>query len=112
MLQLCFKMRNGSSQWNNIIRIETNPFRGNRNHMKSNSAYHHKFNHRSNVRSFYNFISFRMPRYAQLVVGPAGSGKSTYCKLMQDHFAVIKRQCMGESYNQTHTLNLNDIGLA
>ena len=53
MLQLCFKMRNGSSQWNNIIRIETNRFRGNRNHMKSNSAYHHKFNqNRSNVRFF------------------------------------------------------------
>ena len=113
MQQLCFKMRNGSSQWNSIIRIETNRFRGNRNHMKSNSACHHKFNqNRSNVRPLYTFISFRMPRYAQLVVGPAGSGKSTYCKLMQDHFAVIKRQCMGESYNQSHILNLNDIGSA
>ena len=42
MQQLCFKMRNGSSQWNSIIQIETNQFHGNRNHMKSNSVYHHK----------------------------------------------------------------------
>ena len=27
-------------------------------------------------------------RYAQLIMGPAGSGKSTYCKILQDHFAV------------------------
>ena len=60
----------------------------------------------------YNFTSFRMPRYAQLVVGPAGSGKSTYCKLMQDHFAVIKRQCMGESHNMADNLILRDIGSA
>jgi len=33
-----------------------------------------------------------MPRYAQLVVGPAGSGKSTYCKLIQDHLNLTRRQ--------------------
>lgn len=24
-------------------------------------------------------------RYAQFIIGPAGSGKSTYCKTIQDH---------------------------
>merc|ERR1711892_1004570 len=33
-----------------------------------------------------------MPRYAQLIVGPAGSGKSTYCKLIQDHLNLTRRQ--------------------
>eukprot|EP00397_Hematodinium_sp_SG-2012_P049482 GEMP01057074.1.p1 GENE.GEMP01057074.1~~GEMP01057074.1.p1 ORF type:complete len:266 (+),score=33.36 GEMP01057074.1:42-839(+) len=32
-----------------------------------------------------------MPRFAQLVMGPAGSGKSTYVAAMQDHFAVNKK---------------------
>lgn len=32
-----------------------------------------------------------MPRYAQLVLGPAGSGKSTYCSSMVKHAEVIKR---------------------
>jgi GTPase SAR1 family protein len=27
-------------------------------------------------------------RYAQLVMGPAGSGKSTYCKILQEHFGA------------------------
>ncbi|XP_044754694.1 GPN-loop GTPase 3 [Coccinella septempunctata] len=31
-------------------------------------------------------------RYAQLVVGPAGCGKSTYCKAMQDHILLMKRK--------------------
>ncbi|KAG7208759.1 hypothetical protein KM043_014954 [Ampulex compressa] len=30
-------------------------------------------------------------RYAQLVMGPAGSGKSTYCSIMQQHAADEKR---------------------
>ena len=34
-----------------------------------------------------------MPQYyGQLVVGPAGSGKSTYCKIIQDMAADLKRQ--------------------
>ncbi|CAL1544490.1 unnamed protein product [Lymnaea stagnalis] len=32
-----------------------------------------------------------MPRYAQLVIGPAGSGKSTYCSKVAKHCDVIKR---------------------
>ncbi|CAC5397042.1 GPN [Mytilus coruscus] len=32
-----------------------------------------------------------MPRYGQLVMGPAGSGKSTYCSNMVKHAEVIKR---------------------
>ena len=29
--------------------------------------------------------------YGQVVLGPAGSGKSTYCKIMQDHGEMLKR---------------------
>ncbi|KAJ8346516.1 hypothetical protein SKAU_G00279170 [Synaphobranchus kaupii] len=32
-----------------------------------------------------------MPRYAQLVMGPAGSGKSTYCSTMIQHAETINR---------------------
>ncbi|XP_012697730.1 GPN-loop GTPase 3 [Clupea harengus] len=32
-----------------------------------------------------------MPRYAQLVMGPAGSGKSTYCSTMLQHAETINR---------------------
>ncbi|XP_061657126.1 GPN-loop GTPase 3 [Syngnathoides biaculeatus] len=32
-----------------------------------------------------------MPRYAQIVMGPAGSGKSTYCATMIQHFDSLKR---------------------
>lgn len=31
-------------------------------------------------------------RYGQLVIGPAGSGKSTYCHIMHQHCEIIKRQ--------------------
>nr|XP_061800688.1 GPN-loop GTPase 3-like [Nerophis lumbriciformis] len=32
-----------------------------------------------------------MPRYAQIVMGPAGSGKSTYCATMIQHFESLNR---------------------
>ncbi|XP_065936259.1 GPN-loop GTPase 3 isoform X3 [Magallana gigas] len=32
-----------------------------------------------------------MPRYGQLVMGPAGSGKSTYCSNMVKHAEMLKR---------------------
>eukprot|EP00948_MAST-09A_sp_MAST-9A-sp1_P003995 g3995.t1 len=32
-----------------------------------------------------------MGKYAQLVIGPAGTGKSTYCHTAQSHAAMIKR---------------------
>lgn len=32
-----------------------------------------------------------MPRYAQLVMGPAGSGKSTYCATMVEHCQALNR---------------------
>jgi len=32
-----------------------------------------------------------MPKYAQIVMGPAGSGKSTYCAIMQQHLTTLKR---------------------
>ena len=31
-------------------------------------------------------------RYAQLVMGPAGSGKSTYCKYIHEHCETLKRE--------------------
>lgn len=34
-----------------------------------------------------------MPRYGQLVVGPAGCGKSTYCSTMQKHCETVQRTC-------------------
>ncbi|VDM17006.1 unnamed protein product [Hydatigera taeniaeformis] len=34
-----------------------------------------------------------MPRYGQLVVGPAGCGKSTYCATIQRHCETIRRSC-------------------
>ncbi|VDQ11893.1 unnamed protein product [Trichobilharzia regenti] len=33
-----------------------------------------------------------MPRFAQLVIGPAGCGKSTYCNTMQTHCETLKRR--------------------
>lgn len=45
---------------------------------------------------FSSFGSFetktKMPRYAQLVVGPAGCGKSTYISAMMEHSEACKRQ--------------------
>ncbi|XP_056288097.1 GPN-loop GTPase 3 [Pseudoliparis swirei] len=40
-----------------------------------------------------------MPRYAQLVMGPAGSGKSTYCSTMIEHLAAMNRSA--------HVVNLD-----
>ncbi|XP_047143498.1 GPN-loop GTPase 3 isoform X1 [Hydra vulgaris] len=31
-------------------------------------------------------------RYAQLIMGPAGSGKSTYCKYMHEHCETLRRE--------------------
>ena len=39
-------------------------------------------------------LSFlKMTKFGQIVMGPAGSGKSTYCALLADHLKVIKRDC-------------------
>ena len=29
--------------------------------------------------------------FGQIILGPAGSGKSTYCKILQDHAESLKR---------------------
>lgn len=34
---------------------------------------------------------FKMVRYAQLVMGPAGSGKSTYCDYIYRHCEILRR---------------------
>ncbi|MES1921495.1 GPN-loop GTPase 3, partial [Bonamia ostreae] len=33
-----------------------------------------------------------MGKHGQLIMGPAGVGKSTYCKIMSEHFEVSKRK--------------------
>lgn len=38
-------------------------------------------------------------RYAQIVVGPAGSGKTTYCKALQEYLTACRRRC--------HIINLD-----
>ncbi|EKX72983.1 ATP binding protein family member protein [Theileria equi strain WA] len=38
-------------------------------------------------------------RYAQIVLGPAGSGKTTYCKMFQEYLSACKRVC--------HIINLD-----
>ena len=38
-------------------------------------------------------------RCAQLVIGPAGSGKSTYCELMRTHLEAMQRR--------VHVINLD-----
>ena len=50
-----------------------------------------------------------MPAYAQLVVGPAGSGKSTYCHMMQQHFQVLGRSCRGRVIIHSFALYIHSI---
>ena len=40
-----------------------------------------------------------MPRYAQLVMGPAGAGKSTYVNTVEVHYATLRRK--------VHCINLD-----
>lgn len=40
-----------------------------------------------------------MPRYAQLVMGPAGAGKSTYVNTVEQHYATLRRK--------VHCINLD-----
>ena len=30
--------------------------------------------------------------FGQMILGPAGSGKSTYCKILQEHATSLKRE--------------------
>lgn len=46
-----------------------------------------------------------MPRCCQLVMGPAGVGKSTYCKLLQEHCAA--QQGPGAQRRTVHVINLD-----
>lgn len=52
-----------------------------------------------------------MPRYAQLVVGPAGSGKSTYISTMMEHSEAVKRQMFAVNLDPAcEVFNYNPIG--
>jgi GPN-loop GTPase len=55
-------------------------------------------------------------RYAQLVMGPAGSGKSTYCLLMQKHaellgksFKVVNLDPAAEVFKYTCDLDIREL---
>lgn len=55
-------------------------------------------------------------RYAQLVMGPAGSGKSTYCNVIQKHCELIKRTAhvinldpAAEHFNYNLTADIRDL---
>ncbi|KAH8738608.1 MinD type ATpase [Cryptosporidium ryanae] len=55
-------------------------------------------------------------RFAQLVVGPAGSGKSTYCSIIQKHCEIIGRTChvvnldpAADNFNYLCQLDIRDL---
>uniref|UniRef100_A0A0B6ZQ01 GPN-loop GTPase 3 n=1 Tax=Arion vulgaris TaxID=1028688 RepID=A0A0B6ZQ01_9EUPU len=57
-----------------------------------------------------------MPRYAQLVIGPAGSGKSTYCSKLAEHCENIRRSVQvvnldpaAEYFNYTVQADIRDL---
>jgi len=54
--------------------------------------------------------------YAQLIIGPAGSGKSTYCKIIQDHALILKRSILiinldpaAENFNYKPDIDIRDL---
>lgn len=58
----------------------------------------------------------RMGRFVQLVIGPAGVGKSSYCKTMQEHARVTKRSLRvanldpaAEFYNYDASFDIRDL---
>jgi len=58
----------------------------------------------------------KMGKYAQLVMGPAGSGKSTYCHVIQQHCEVKKRTVhvinldpAAEAFKYTCSLDIRDL---
>ncbi|KAJ1497471.1 ATP binding protein [Coelomomyces lativittatus] len=58
-----------------------------------------------------------MGRYCQLVVGPAGSGKSTYCKTLLTHLLAMKRSGVrmfnfdpaADQFTYTPTVDIRDL---
>lgn len=44
-------------------------------------------------RRILNSDEFKM-RYGQVVLGPPGSGKSTYCSVLQKYYTASDRQCI------------------
>eukprot|EP00766_Chilomastix_caulleryi_P001439 gnl/Chilomastix_caulleri/2408.p1 GENE.gnl/Chilomastix_caulleri/2408~~gnl/Chilomastix_caulleri/2408.p1 ORF type:complete len:177 (-),score=14.95 gnl/Chilomastix_caulleri/2408:9-539(-) len=59
-----------------------------------------------------------MGKIAQLVLGPAGSGKSTYCSIMQDYFSssgdgrschVINLDPAAETFGYTATVDIREL---
>ena len=54
---------------------------------------------RDDSRSRAGALGAKMGRCGQLVIGPAGSGKSTYCELMRNHIETLNRR--------VHVVNLD-----
>jgi len=57
-----------------------------------------------------------MGKHAQLVIGPAGSGKSTYCKTIQDHCTaagrvvhIVNLDPAAESFDYTPAFDIRDL---
>lgn len=57
-----------------------------------------------------------MPKFAQVIMGPAGSGKSTYCSIMQEHLKACGRNCYvvnldpaAEHFNYELTLDIREL---
>lgn len=57
-----------------------------------------------------------MPKFAQVIMGPAGSGKSTYCYTMQEHLKASGRNCYvvnldpaAEHFNYDLTLDVREL---
>ena len=89
MLAQWCSTKSGNLPWNSTIRQRASIFPG--PSIKFSFSIHEYAYICSENSITWKTYSEYMPRYAQLVVGPAGSGKSTYCKLIQvkRHFNVF-----------------------
>ena len=54
--------------------------------------------------------------FGQIILGPAGSGKSTYCKIMQEHAESLKREIVvinldpaAESFKYTCDIDIREL---
>ena len=63
-----------------------------------------------------SLLSSAMGKHAQLVIGPAGSGKSTFCHLIQEHCDATKRTVhivnldpAAEHFSYRPTLDIRDL---
>lgn len=55
-------------------------------------------------------------QYGQIVIGPSGAGKTTYCSLVQEHSEVLKRSVVvinldpaAEDYKYECSVDIRDL---